>query len=480
MNRYLSLLALVLAHLLIRAPIWGRLGFINADSAIFLRYDFVVLSNRLPLYPILIDMMRWFIPHDMIAGQLVASLGFGLAAVALVVVGRELAGGPSAHLAKSAGWLTALLFTVSPFAWANGASVLSEGPFIALVCGCLAAFLVQRRTGGPLAFFFCLFFAGLAPLVRAEGWICLLPALLAIGRALRGKMSWSDGLLGLCGLLGFVPVLVWYGLIAPTAGYFAELGGGAAEGDLNKFISFFWRYLLFLPLVALPQVAYAALGPGSRGLRAKQPGADKLAEGLLILLVPAWLVALSVHWAWDVRFLLGPSAILAALAGPGFIRWWTGGRKRLVIILLSSTVVLGTALFYPLSQPLKNMGQEVRRVSQCAQKLAGDAEVWSTEIASTSYYLDRLVLPLDPARVRPGDLVLLHDMFGGAQEKQEQLADRFAMKEVCFASRKLDQPPPASARDIFRPDADRANVVDEGKKIWILESRALLITDYRR
>ena len=476
------LLALVCGHVVLRAPLLGRLGFVNPDSAIFLRYDFLVFSNRLPLYPILVRLAAWPIGDPVLAGQIVSAVGCGVAAALLALIARELVGGPRAPQSGTAALFAAIFYTASPFAWVNGASVLAEGPFTALTCGCVLAFLQYRRTGGHMDLFATLLLAGLAPLMRAEGWLLALPALLAIVRGLRLPTRPGDRLLAWTGLLGYGLVFWWYFAVVDRGGYIMELGLGAGELTPTKFWAFLFRYLIFLPLLASPLVAVTALIPGTGALRKPRsvPG-NRFGEALILVIVGLWLAGLSVHWAWDARFLIAPAALVAALGGAGTARLWSGGRRRTTVAVVAVTMVLGVVFFRPVSRPLLHMGSELREVSMCMEAASVGRDVWSTEIASTGYYLDRLPLVLDVDRIRPGDVLVVHDMFGGQSVDLRDLEQRFELDSLCRAGRRVSSPPPSSGRAIFQPRSRPAPddpSAPEQNGSWI-ESRAYLVTGYR-
>jgi hypothetical protein len=463
----LFLAALPFAHLLIRVPLLGRLGFVGPDGAIFTTPDFVVLSNRLPLYPILIDLAARVVPDRILAAQIVSALGCGLAAVAVALLAEEIAGIPGYgawgigsgenNLDRSSpdprppapgpAFFASLFYALSPFAWGNGACVLAEGVFTALVAGCLAASLRHARTGDVLPLFTTYLLAGLAPLTRAEGWIAIVPAAYATAHAVRREMLPRNFKLAATGLAAFLPVLAWHLVVIRRGGYFAEFGSGASDLTFGRYISYVLQYLLFLPIEAGPLVLLAALvgrPPLARDAKDRRPAL------LLALLVAAWVLTLSVHWAWDLRFLIPPAALVSAWGGAGTARLLARGYRR-TAIGVAVLSCLSLALFVPFSRPLRELGSELREVATCAKALSGVRRFRSTEIAATSFYLGRLVEPIEPDRVRPREVLLLFDAFGATPEFKADLEKRFVLETVCLARRPETKAPPRDPADIFRP-----------------------------
>ena len=166
------LVLLFAACVSLRGLLFGAVSFINPDSAVFLKPDFLVVSQRLPFFPVLVNTLSLLGVDRFLAGKIVNAVCGSAAVFPLYTIVRQ-AGG-----SRRAGLFSGLLYALSPLPFSNQVLALSEGTFVLFMLVAIDGFFRLVNTGRWVSFFELLIGSGLAALTRAEGYALVPIALL--------------------------------------------------------------------------------------------------------------------------------------------------------------------------------------------------------------------------------------------------------------------------------------------------------------
>ena len=388
------------AIIAIRIAFINSVTFVNPDSAIFLRSDFLILSQRLPFFHILAQTLAVTGVDLFLSGKLINAFFGGAAVFPLFSIVRNIGGSNKATLYVGA------IYLLSPLPFVNQLLALSEGLFLFLFLIAVDG-LIKLMRGGNWVFIFQLIFAsGLAILTRAEGYV-LLPLILtgAVYYFKNNGLSWDFPPV-LLGLFPFLLLALWHFWICKNLGYLAEFAY-----SLSKFNFVNWAIKLLLNFAI---IAFAA-GPlvlilTFSGFKSLVKGDGKRFAFLFIYLVGAMLIGITTHWAFDLRFLIAPSILFIVFAS---IKAADMKRKWVVITFLAFQLTWFLLVGFIGLSGQTNAG---RSISKMANRLPEFLEFepssfYSNEIASTGYYLKSEILPLPKTINDNSAVVILHSQF---------------------------------------------------------------------
>jgi len=422
-----------------RAPLWlppllvlawrlaqlGKIEFVNPDSATYLRYDLLVLTQRLPLYPMLVNLLAQLGIVDFTAGKLVAALG-AAGAVWLVSLTAVEAG-----LSPRDAWWAGLLLAINPIFTMVTSQALTEGLFL---CNSAAAFLFalrffRRRTGFDL--FLLIFAAGLAGLTRAEGLVFLPVLAVALFVAVRPPGRRREVIPALFGLVPWILLIVWYMAIVRRGGYFREFLLSLKTWDGQDWLFDVLRLLGAVIFQTILIGGFFAIHGWLCLRRSADPEAKIARRLVLYLFLGSWL-GVSLHWYFDWRISITLAfwwcvPFAASLAAwrqkPAPVRQW--------VYLLSAVMsAVGVFLGLVLIDQSADLNRDGRAAAALIRELPDAPPIHADEQAMLSYHLGRIVWPYHRGLMDKRLVVVLSDRLSDLEAERAALEENYLVEEL--------------------------------------------------
>lgn len=424
-SRRMPLWLLPLVVLAWRVAQLGKIEFVNPDSATYLRYDLLVLTQRLPFYPILVNLISRLGLEVLIAGKLVAALGAG-GAVWLVSLAAVEAGVP-----RRDAWWAGVPLAVNPLFAVVTSQALTEGLF--LCCGGVALLFAlrffRRRAGFDLFLF--IFFAGLAALIRAEGMV-FIPAIAVAFVLFPRRSGWIGEMpLALLGLAPWALLVVWHVLIILQGGYFQEYRLGLEAIVWSERL----LHVAILPAAVLLQTmlvgGYFAVHGWRRLLRAGDPAAKTAGRLSLYLFLGTWL-GVSMHWYFDLRLSVTPAFWLCLPFAFSVAEWRQRPSpvRQWVALLLATMMLVGIFAGLVLIDNTADLNRDGREAALLVGELPGEMPVHADEQAMFSYHLGRIVWPYQRELPDRCAIVVLSDRTSDLEAEFTALDDNYWIEEL--------------------------------------------------
>jgi len=425
MTRFLPWLP-ALAALAFRLLHLDDVQFVSPDGATYLRFDLLVFTQRLPLYPILVHTISVRGIGELLAGKLVASCCAAGAIYVMTLIAAELG------FEKTRTWLAAIPLAVDPLFTLQTIQPLTEGTFALCVALATWFLLRMRRADRALDLFGLIFFAGLSALTRAEGLI-FIPLLfwsaIRFGRA----NSWRGASCAILpALFPWLLIVIWQLAIVRHAGYLGEFGAGVATITAGRVLR---NAALHLKSVAF-HLQIVGLIPTAVGaailFRGRFVAEVRRVNFVLAYLLVATWAALSIHWYFDLRFATPLALWLSIPAAIGWRRILSAGRveRRLGQSLLVALVLAWLVLSSSLAQGVGALGSDITQAAKTAATLVPNSPLLSDEQAMTSYYAGRLAMLYRPEMPFRRAALVLHDRYTDLQAERRRLRRDYEIREV--------------------------------------------------
>jgi len=393
--------------------------FITPDGATYLRYDLLVHTQRLPLYPLLIHSLSWLGLAPVLAAKLLATVGATAACVLLPLAAMEMG------MEKRDAWLAALAPAVDPLFALHTLQPLTEGVFALWVAATTLAMLRFRRTNAAIDLFLLILSGGLAALTRAEGIVFLPLILWSAVRFFRRGGKGKDFVPAMSGLAPWLLLLAWQVLSVQRSGYFGEFEQSVATTSsaavlvrLLRHLYGLSNHLLIVGLV--PAIVGLALFYRQRKLFIY----GRIDWWLLIYLLAAMWSGISLHWYYDLRFSTPLMLWLSLPVAFGCWYWLRRDRlrRRMMQAVVLAMILAGVVLTSSLLHEFGKIEDPYRPAAHAALSHPPTLPVLSDELAITSYHLGRIALPYNGRIPFRRSLLILHT-------KQSDLAmERFRLE----------------------------------------------------
>lgn len=395
---------------------WRGFVFVNPDAATYLDFNLLIHTQRLPLFPLLVQALSDCGIEKLFAGQCIAALSGALTLGVLAQCGKRLG------LNRSTAWYATATLAANPIFYLYGAQAMTETTFLFLAASTFLCFLRFLSSGHDFDLFWLIFVAGLSAATRAEGFVFFPPVIWCVWRFVR-RENRSLGLwLASAGFASWSLVFFWYLSIVRRTGYFGEYFSHLAHPEWWNVL----KHLAAYPLAVTANLYVFGLAFVRKGRRewrhnAGSSGAESF-FWLHYLFIASWL-GLAAHWYFDWRLTLILSLWISLPAALGMQVWRNGSdrARRLTqgaIALMLLGGVLGGQL---LIAQVKELGDDIRRAAAVAARQAPTLTVLADELAMTSYHLGRQVRPYDQATILPKALVILSSRQSDLAVEQKRL-----------------------------------------------------------
>ncbi len=418
-------------------------GFITPDGATYLRYDLLVHTQRLPLYPLLIHSLSFLGLEAELAAKLLATLGATIACVLLPLAAMEMG------LEKRHAWLAALIPAVDPLFALHTLQPLTEGVFALWAAATTYALLRFRRTNATIDLFFLIFCGGLAALTRAEGLLFLPLIFWATVRFFRHGGKGRDFSLALLGLAPWLLLAAWHLLIVQRSGYLGEFEQSVAAMSPVAVLVRLLRHLYglsnhLLIVGLLPAIAGVALLYRQRKLFLY----GRVDWWLLMYLLGATWIGISIHWYYDLRFATPLMLWLSLPSAFGFWYWLRRDqlRRRLMQAVILAMVLAGVVLASSLLHEFGKLEDPYAPAAQAARAYPPTLPILSDELAMTSYHLGRKALPYSGRIPFRRSLLILHTKQSDPAMERFRLEPNYTIEEI----KRIDNETGKSAAVIWR------------------------------
>jgi len=358
-----------------------------------------------PAYPAANALVGRLLGDPFLAGRVVSALCAGLLVWVTALLVRRLTD------SRAAGLFAGSLMACAPLAVAWDVRIRPETMFLAayLAAVYFAVAYLQDRRGRDLALATLL--SGAAALVKYDIIVFLPPLAVFWIAHLRGRqyriVPW-----GALAAAGWLCSLIW--LLThegARAGDYRQLLGGET---LRQFFPWLGLTLAALPaVVTWPVAALAIWG----GYSLVAPRTDRPAGALLLYLILAHLAVIAVGYNWISRYLLAALPFVVVLAGVGWHALPPLRGLKAVALGLSLAVCAVLAVVWV--QAERDKWTETMEVGRAVANLPRDATVWTDDPYLTPYWARRDLRTLDDLnQARPGDYVVLHDLYGALRHKR--------------------------------------------------------------
>lgn len=395
---------------------WRGFVFVNPDAATYLDFNLLIHTQRLPLFPLLVQALSDWGIEKLFAGQFIAALSGALTLGVLAQCGKRLG------LDRSTAWYATATLAANPIFYLYGVQAMTETTFLFLAALTFLCFLRFLSSGRDFDLFWLIFVAGLSAATRAEGFVFLPPVIWCVWRFIRREKQLLGLLLASAGFASWSLVFFWYLLIVRQTGYFGEYFSHLAHPEWWNVL----KHLVAYPL-AVGANSYgfglAFVWKGRREWRrnAGSSGAESF-FWLHYLFIASWL-GLAAHWYFDWRLTLILSLWISLPAALGMQAWRNGSdrARRLTQAAVALMLLGGVLVGQLLIDRMKDLGGDIRQAVAVAARQAPTLTVLADELAMTSYHLGRPVRPYDPATKLSRALVILSSRQSDLAAEQERL-----------------------------------------------------------
>ncbi len=272
------------------------------------------------------------------------------------------------------------------------------------------AYLARRRVADLIAL---TFMAGVACCFKYDA-LLLAPGLMVCWFLHLRAGNLKHLAAGLPAMVGFAAALAWM-LAQPghRAGYYGEL----------TFTGAVWQAVQWIPLTiaAWPAVAtWPIAGLAVWGLVALfRQRESRAAAWWLTALMAFSVMAIGINRDWTSRHLLIVLPLTSVLAGVGWSRAPRFGRVGAVFAVV--VALYAGAQAYSWVSAERSQWQESITIGRAAGRLCAQSPrpvIWTDDIYLAPYWAGCDLQPLHNLdQVRPGDYVLLHELFGALRRK---------------------------------------------------------------
>jgi hypothetical protein len=444
-----ALAGLVLLSLTIKMSLigWNRGEY--TDGIIQIQLWRIPVAFFPPLYTIAVDLVNLLVGDLVVAGRLVSILASSLVPVPLFLIGRRLGD-------DRVGLLASLLWVLSPMQNRWGMRVMTDSLFAFVFTVALLYYVhavLDRREAADRALRGMFFWAGVATLVRYHGLV-LLPVVLPLlrwriqfrGRAREDQsggsrlhFSWPLHVV----LVPWVGLGVW--LIARGFAHLGQFEERASYGPLTTALSYYNHlegYVLYLPwAVGYPLAAWVVYAVVK--LR-KSWGPWGLIRALTVFTILIWLVVQTAFQSFQFRYFLPLLPLWCLMGSYGIYRAReeypaSAGAQR---VALAGTMVWLAAMSTLVIGLQRNAFADITDAARFVAERPPEERIFSNEIyregleaVKMSFWSGRPVQGLRLDLLEPGDLVVLHNVYGDIPTDRRVLEGRFNV-EVLFRSRR--------------------------------------------